>query len=143
MGRLQCTAPHDCSHVVQGLHPSLFQPLLAPPHLESSRRQILITWQSHPRRLHGSPHIQGQHPKQLFSCLTGQVSHLELKNKPTTLQQTSVKLRELCHVPSRPQQSHRLQQERETPASSCLWPLFPPSTIQITQPQEAPRFFQI
>ena len=114
------------------------EPVLAPPYLESSHRRILIAWQSHQRRLHGSPHIQGQHPKQLCSCLTGQVSHLELKNKPPTLQQTFVKPCELCPVPSRPRRSCGLWQEREMPASSTpLAPLCPFNTSDHSTPRSS------
>lgn len=112
-----------------------FQPVLAPPYLESSCRQILITWQSHPRRLRGSSHFQGQHPKQLCSCLTGQVSHLELKNKPQILQQTFLKPHELCPAPSRPWQSCRLWEEWEMTVSSMpLVPLSPFSTPDHSTP---------
>lgn len=136
VGRLQCTTPYGCSHMGQGLHTNLFQPVLAPPYLESSRRQILIAWQSHPRRLHGSPHVQDQHPEQLCSCLTDQVSHLQLKNKPPTLQQTFVKPHKLWPVLSRPQWSRGLWQEREMPASSIpLAPLSPFNTSDHSTPR--------
>lgn len=120
-----------------------FQLVLAPPYLESSRRQILITWQSHPRRPRGSSHFQDQHPKQLCSCLTGQVSHLELKNKPQILQQTFLKPHELCPAPSRPWRSCSYGKSGRRLFLPRLWHLFSPLVHQTTQPQAAPHFFHI
>lgn len=60
----------------------------------------------------------------------------ELKNKPLTLQQTSVKPRELCCVPSRPWWSCGLWQERDMSAS---FPLLTPLSHFNTSDHSTPR----
>lgn len=59
--RAGCNAPHHTAAATWAracIRACSIHPVLAPPYLESSHRQILIAWQSHQRRLHGSPHVQ-------------------------------------------------------------------------------------
>lgn len=98
--------------------PSLFHPALAPPRLESGHRQILITWQSHSRRLQRFP--LRPRPAPQTALLLPHRPNFTLgakKKKPPTSQQIFVKPRELCPLSPAPGRD-RMCQEWEMPAPS-------------------------
>lgn len=85
----------------------------------------LITWQIHSRMLNRFPSRPRPAPQTALLCLTGQVSHLELKKKkqPPSFQQRFVKPHELCPLPPSPGRDRIWQ---EMPAPSMPWAALSP-----------------
>lgn len=90
----------------------------------------------------GFLYVQGQHPKQLCSCLTGQISHLERKKKSLQPRGRHLWIH-MSSAPSHPSPgTDRIWQEREMPAPSMPLAAFSPFNTSDHSIQEAPQFLQ-
>lgn len=97
-----CNGKHHVA-AATGARACPFHPVLAPPCLESSHGHILITWQSHSRRLHRFP--LRPRPAPQTALLLPHRPNFTLgakKKKPPTSRQTFVNPRELCPLPPQP-----------------------------------------
>lgn len=137
MSRLQCKTPRGCSLRSQGLPPSLFHPELAPPCLERGHGQILITWQSHSRRLHRFPSHPRPAPQTALLLPHGPSFTLGAKKK-----EASKLAADVCEAtwalppPIQPLAETGYGRNRRCLLLPCRWLLSPPLTPQITQPKK-------